>query len=444
MATSVQHPGPIRGRTAAEIVASVEAALGGGLLSAGQRLPAVRALARGLRVSPATVAAAYRALQSRGVIVSRGRRGTTVVPRAENRALLPMALPAGVRNLYDGNPDPDLLPPLAPILRRIDASAMLYGEPGQTPELEQVVARQLRADGVLVGPLSVVNGALDGIELVLAAHLRPGDRVAVEDPGFGNIFDLITGRGLSLVPVELDQLGIRPDGLRRALSQRIAAVVITTRSQNPTGAALSAERARALRRVLRDAPDVLLIEDDHMNFVADVPSVCVHGRETRRWAHVRSLSKALNPDLRVAVMTGDGDSMQRVQQQLATERRWVSHILQRIAHALLSDAGVRAGLRAAAATYAQRRAALLAALSAVGVRASGRSGFNVWVPVPEESPVVQGMLQRGWAVRAGARFRIATPPAIRITAAALPASDAPQVARALADVLAGVSRSASA
>ena len=44
----------------------------------GDKLPTVRALAKQLRVSPATVAAAYKGLQTRGLLLGGGRNGTTV------------------------------------------------------------------------------------------------------------------------------------------------------------------------------------------------------------------------------------------------------------------------------------------------------------------------------------------------------------------------------
>src|SRR5215510_2823611 len=104
----------IQGKTAAEIASSVEKTLHAGLTAGGSRLPTIRHLARTLRVSPVTVAAAYRLLQSRGLIVGGGRRGTHVRPAAH--APGPVDSPTvfeGALDLASGNPDPDLLPPLA-------------------------------------------------------------------------------------------------------------------------------------------------------------------------------------------------------------------------------------------------------------------------------------------------------------------------------------------
>jgi hypothetical protein len=66
------------------------------------------------------------------------------------------------------------------------------------------------------------------------------------------------------------------------------------------------------------------------------------------------------------------------------------------------------------------------------VDAQGRSGLNVWVPVREEVPVVQRLLESGWAVAAGERFRLATPPAIRITTATLEPAEADRLAEDVA------------
>ncbi|MEE8247394.1 MAG: aminotransferase class I/II-fold pyridoxal phosphate-dependent enzyme [Alphaproteobacteria bacterium] len=232
--------------------------------------------------------------------------------------------------------------------------------------------RELVASGVAAGELCVTNGAIDAIDRLLAEHLRPGDRVAVEDPGFTGILDLVMSRGLSLVPVEIDEEGPLPERLQRACAEGARAFIVTPRVQSPTGAALSEARARELRRVLRGAPDLLVIEDDHANRIADTPLYCLHDPKRARWAHVHSFSKSINPDLRMALMTGDDHTMARVQDRLIVGERWVSHLLQRIAYALLSDPGVRRHLRRAAATYTRRREALLGALRGAGFSPWGR------------------------------------------------------------------------
>jgi DNA-binding transcriptional MocR family regulator len=113
----------------------------------------------------------------------------------------------------------------------------------------------------------------------------------------------------------------------------------------------------------------------------------------------------------------------------------VSHVLQRLVLELSGDAGVPPLLRRAEATYTERRRALLAALSAHGVAAHGATGLNVWIPVSAEAPVLQGLLAAGYAVAPGERYRLQSPPAVRVTTAALDPSDAPRVAAAIAACL---------
>ena len=427
----------ITGTTAVKIAASIEEAVQGGRILAGERLPTVRDLARRLRISPATVNSAYQTLQLRGLAVSEGRRGTRISDwpgQTRVRRAVP-SVPAEARNLYDGNPDPALLPNFGSALARIDTSHLLYGGPPHDARLLELIARDLAKCGVAKGALCVVCGAMDGLERVLIEHLRCGDRVGLEDPGFGNIHDLVISRGLNVIPVAIDESGIVPEALERAIAEGILALVVTPRAQNPTGAAYTEERARALRRVLRKAPDLLTIEDDHAAMINEVPLHTLHTARRRRWVYLRSLSKALNPDLRVALMTGDGTTMSRVQDHLVVGERWVSHILQRIACALLGDTDVRSGLKEAGRTYSLRRGALVDRLVDAGISATARSGYNVWIPVAEETPTVQALLARGWAVSAGERFRIQAPPAIRVTAATLLPDEAARFAADLADIL---------
>jgi DNA-binding transcriptional MocR family regulator len=404
-----------------------------GKITGGDALPPIRDLARQLGVSPATVAAAYRILQERGIAFAEGRRGTII--RHASAAAPPALslLPPSVRDLASGNPDADLLPDLAPFLRRLDGAPRLYRDDLNDPELIALARQQFESDGVPCPSVAVVSGALDGIERVLREQLRPGDRVLVEDPCFTGVADLLHALALVPLPVAVDDQGLLPAALRSAGSA--AAIIVTPRAQNPGGAAFSERRGRELRAVLRQRPDLLVIEDDHAGPVAGAPYVTLVDSARERWAVVRSVSKSLGPDLRLAIMAGDARTIARVEGRQTLGIRWVSHILQRLVIALWRDKRVQKQLARAERTYTRRRNALIDALRGHGINAHGTSGLNVWIPTPEESAVVQALFQRGWAVAAGERYRIKTAPAIRVTTASLDASDAIAFAGDLAEVL---------
>ncbi|MEW1723440.1 aminotransferase class I/II-fold pyridoxal phosphate-dependent enzyme [Streptomyces sp. NPDC093109] len=425
----------ITGRGAAEISASVERAVGAGELVPGQLLPPMRELATELGVNPNTVAAAYRTLRERGVIETSGRRGSRIRPRPAStvRGSIRVEVPPGVRDVSEGNPDPALLPPLhealAAAARHGAERPGLYGQAPVDPEFARLARAGLDADGVPPGPVAVTSGSLDAIERVLAAHLRPGDAVAVEDPGWGALLDLVPALGLRPVPMGVDDDGPLPGALAEALRAGVRAVVVTDRAQNPTGAAIGAARAAALRALLAAHPGVLLIEDDHGHHIVDLPLHPLAG-VTDRWALVRSTAKAYGPDLRLAVLTGDALTVDRVAGRQRLGPGWVSRILQHAVVHLWTSGAVDAA--AVARAYGERRDALVAALADRGVEAHGRSGMNVWVPVADETGAVTRLLNAGWAVAPGARFRLAAPPGVRLTVSELTAGDIGPVADALA------------
>lgn len=412
--------------------------MGAGELEPGRLLPPMRQLAAELGVNPHTVAAAYRTLRERGVIETAGRRGSRVrsKPATTGREYIRVDVPEGVRDLADGNPDPALLPPLAKALvaaaEQGDRDPVLYGQAPVEPELARIAREGLDADGVPDGPVTVTSGALDAIERVLAAHLKPGDTVAVEDPGWGSVLDLVPALGLRTIPVGVDDEGPLPDGVRRALAAGARALIVTDRAQNPTGAAVTATRARALRSVLADQPETLLIEDDHGYRIVDQPLHPLAG-VTHHWAFARSVAKAYGPDLRLAVLTGDAVTVDRVRGRQRLGPGWVSRLVQRAVVRLWADGAVDAP--AVAGAYGRRRDALIGALAERGVVAHGRSGMNVWVPVPDETGAVARLLHAGWAVAPGARFRRSAPPGIRITVSTLTEDEVGHVADAVASAI---------
>ncbi len=361
-------------------------------------------------------------------------RGTSIAAVPPVRVKRAVGLPPGVRDLASGNPDPALLPPLADALARVVPEHKLYGGPTKLARLVELAEKNFAADGI-EGEVAIAGGALDGIERVLQTELRTGDRVVVEDPSWPRIADLLHALGLQLAPARVDERGLVPDELRRGLERGAKAVIATPRGQNPTGAAVDADRGAELRKVLGRHPEALVIEDDYVASVAGAGYVPLHG-STRRWTVIRSLSKVFGPDLRLAPLVGDPLTISRFEGRQLLGPGWVSHLLQQTAAQVWSGAATRKLLARTARTYAERRAALVDALAGHGLIAHGDSGLGVWLPLPEEAAIVQALLERGWAVSPGERYRFGTPPGIRITTTDLEPSEAAELAAAIHEVVA--------
>ncbi|MEZ5179550.1 MAG: aminotransferase class I/II-fold pyridoxal phosphate-dependent enzyme [Acidimicrobiales bacterium] len=280
---------------------------------------------------------------------------------------------------------------------------------------------------------------MDAVERTLAATLRHGDRVAVEDPGYPPC-----DRRYAPGPRSRTRAG-GPRGTVGGRARRPPwpaarrAAIVAPRAQDPTGAtALSEDRADALRAVLARHADVVLVEDDHLGLLGhDVPTLA---GATRRWVLARSVSKALGPDLRVALVAGDDDTVDAVATRLRAGPGWVSHVLQATVADLLVAPDTAPALARAWRAYGERREALLDALAARGVAAEGPTGFNVWVPVADETSTCLALADRGWGVGPGGPFRIATGPGVRITTARLHPSDAERLADDVAAVVEGTAR----
>ncbi|MDQ1076987.1 MULTISPECIES: aminotransferase class I/II-fold pyridoxal phosphate-dependent enzyme [Microbacterium] len=400
----------ITGRSASEIATDLRERIERGELAPGTLLPSVRTVAADLGVNRNTVVAAYRQLSQAGLVEARGRGGTRVADRT-TVAQEGYAPDTVLRDVGTGNPDPALIPDPTNALVR-STRPVLYGEPVIDPGLEawarDWMADQLPHDDLRI---TVTSGASDAIERLLAQALQRDDAVALEDPCFLSALHTVRTGGYRAIPVEVDADGMTVEGLRAALDAGVRAVIVTPRAHNPTGAGLSAERAAALRDVLAAHPYVLVIEDDHFSLLSRALLHSVIGSGQRRWARIRSMSKFLGPDTCLAVTASDPDTADGLAVRLTPGTTWVSHILQRMTHALVTDDGVRADIERAAVHYADRNAAFAAALTERGLPVAPGDGLNLWVPLPVPAATVRDdLMRRGWLVREGDPFFLSSGP----------------------------------
>ncbi len=430
--------------TATSIRRQVEAEVAAGDRVPGDRLPSVRKLASELDVSPNTVAAAYKQLRDRGVVLGRGRQGTIVAPLSRPTLSQLASVPDGVVDALRGSPDPALLPDLAPAFAAAtEGSQIAYGDPLIDESFATAARDMFEADDIDATNMVVTSGAMDAIEKILAANdLRPGDRVGVEDPGHIPVHQLVRSAGLELVPLTVDEEGITPDALETALSKQLAALIVTPRAQNPTGAAFTKQRAAVLSDSLSRHPELLLIQDDHAGAISGVDWQGLTPPGTRH-ATIRSLGKSLGPDLRISISVGDATTIGRVAVAVSNGPGWISHLLQRAAAYLLTSQATTKLVRQAAASYTERRGCLIEALAEHGVHASGRSGINVWIPTSDEQATVQAARSAAFAIRAADAYRVESAAAVRVTISNLSVDQIDELARAIGtqDSTAGHSRS---
>jgi DNA-binding transcriptional MocR family regulator len=417
---------------------AIEQAIVDERLKPGDALPTVRTLARDLGINKNTVVAAYRQLQQGGLVISDGRRGSMVAGQLSQapsrRASDPVRLTLSVR---DGNPDIAFLPSETDVrdaLGRMSVDHHLYGEQRNHTPFVHWAAECFATDGVEVnGGIFVCAGALDLVERALnAIGLVPGDKVAVEDPGYMSLHALLRAMGFELVPLELDVNGVLPASLKAALAAGAQAVVVSSRAQNPTGIATSKARSAELKRIAASAGDVLFIDDDHSSLLGLAPYYPWHSHASGPWLTVRSLSKFLGPDYRIAVATGNAPMIERLENRQSVGMGWVSTFLQRLAHELLGATGVHKKIVAAGSAYRERYEVLVAALKKKGFNVTGSAGLNLWVPIARDREVAERLFEAGWLVRTGRDFCIGGGSGIRVTSSRMTAQQSLAFAEALA------------
>jgi len=244
----------------------------------------------------------------------------------------------------------------------------------------------------------------------------------VEEPCFLSSISTIKTNGYKAGGVPVDEGGMNTALLSKALSRGAQAVIITPRAQNPTGWALSKERAGEIRDLLAKYPQVLIVVDDHFSLLSSSDYHSIIPADARHWALVRTVSKFFGPDLRVALMASDPETALRLQQRLSPGIGWVSHILQDMVQGGLSSPEVMEKIEYAKNEYWRRREKFTAELKRHGINISDKhGGLNVWIPLKNGSEqIVTEAMKKGWLLRSAEGFNVnKSAQGLRITISAL-------------------------
>ncbi len=385
-----------------------------GRLHAGTALPSTRALAGELGVARGVVVEAYGQLVAEGFLVARrgsATRVAKVAPAVAAPAAAPGARIPSVRfDLRPESAERGAFPrgPWLAAMRRALADTpdadLGYGSWAGAPRLRTVLAAYLgRARGVFATPDNIVvtAGITQAIGLLAGLlRARGARRVLVEEPGFWQHRTILQRAGLELIPVDVDDDGLRTDALAPA-----AAALVTPAHQFPTGGVLAPERRAALL-AWADTHDALVIEDDYDGeYRYDrEPLGALQGLGAGRVAYLGSTSKTLAPALRLGWMVLPG----ALAGAITDERGWAdggSPTLDQLALASFIDRGeLDRHLRRMRLRYRRRRDRLVAAIGdhlpdhAVGGAAAGLHVTVALAPGADIDAVLARAAARGVGV----------------------------------------------
>lgn len=397
-----------------------------GTLQAGIRLPASRVLAAELKLSRITVSGAYEQLIAEGFLEARQGAGTYVAagvaeparklaPAAPKRPAAARAAPGSRRARHlqgqDSMSAAHAAWPLTPGLpaldafpyalwgrldgrfwRRHPAPDLSYGDPRGLPALRVALAEYLgaargvvcRADNIIIAP-----GAQAAIAIAALALTDAGDAVWVENPGYDAAYRSLVLSGVTAVGVRVDGAGLDvADGRRRAPHARLA--LVSPSHQYPLGVTMSLERRLALLQWANEA-DAFILEDDYDSEFrhegAPTPALQALDARNGRVLYIGTLSKLLAPGLRLGYLVVP-DNLVDVLQSIrnGTDHR-VPISLQATAAEFIGNGYLGAHIRRTRALYAERRAALLAAIREAGAGllsvSTAATGLHLLAHLPE-------------------------------------------------------------
>lgn len=389
LAVNRQDPRPL----AIQLADGLRAAAASGALRKGDRLPSTRALATTLAVSRTVTAAAYEVLQAEGWIGGRRGAGTYVIaapglsaPKHAEVSRVQSQEPARGIDLRPGTPwaagmcsaawrrawraaaDPPML--TRPVLAGL-------------PEFRAAVVEHLvRHRGLAVQPDAVLatGGSTAAVAELAAVLLRPGDVVAVEEPGYPRAVGTLRAAGLHVLPAPVDSEGL----VVAALPDRARAVYCTPAHQFPLGATLSARRRLALVAWARERA-AWVLEDDYdgelRHHGAPLPLLASVGPDVV--VHLGTASKILTPTLGVGWLAAPDEVVAAICAYRSSTGIRPSPAGQRVLTALAVSGDLARHLRRVRRELLARRDLLVGALRAAALPVRGdQAGAHLVVVLP--------------------------------------------------------------
>src|SRR5260221_2436579 len=382
---------------ASQLVTALRNLILGGALKAGDRLPASRTMAAELSIARSTVVEAFEQLIDEGLIETRVGAGSYVSQRLEDEHFYPAAMPKSPPRLAQPEKLARLMDaatgrfnrrlqhqprafttampaydafPVAQWSRLVtkhwrgDRSAVLgYNDAHGEKILRQAIAQHLRSNrGVSCDwpQIFIFAGAQQAFQLIASILVDPGDPVWFENPGAIGARNCFVVHGAQVVPVPVDQDGLRVDiGLERAADFRLA--FVPPAHQQPLGAKMSYDRRLALLQAAVTSGAWIVEDDWDGDFCfAGRPQPALKSIDTTdRVIYVGSFSKSLFPSLRIGYIVAPLSLVQTFEVALGAFSSSVPTSLQAAVAEFMLEGHFATHIRRMRKLYAERHDALI-------------------------------------------------------------------------------------
>lgn len=313
----------------------------------------------------------------------------------DNATLPQTEVAAAVQALCAGDPEP-----------------LQYGTNAGRPRLRQLLARRLEqqdGDGqtVPVEEVFITNGSQQALYLAMQVLCDPGDLVLVDQPSYFVFLEMLSGLGITALPIPVTPDGrIDPEALRDLMQhlraenriERLKAVYVVSVFSNPSGRSLDLAEKQALGRVLSEENVIRPVIEDaaYRELYYTTPPEAPSLRALREWQGF--------PILYLSTFTKPFATGLKVGYGMCNDRAWLSQMLhvkghhdfgtanfnQAIAERVLGDGTFDRHLTTIRPEYERKMNALHDALVAGGLPSLGwhwqppRGGLYLWLEAPPE------------------------------------------------------------
>jgi DNA-binding transcriptional MocR family regulator len=426
---------------------AIAAEIAAGALKPGDRLPPQRHFAYERKIAVSTASRVYTELLRRGLAVGEVGRGTFISGQAR-RGVTSQPESHGARIDLEFN-YPLLPHQSAMIAKSLEGlerpesleAALRPATSTGTQAARSISAAYLARKDWFPGAEQIVftaNGR-QCIAAALAALVQPGGRCGVEALTYPFIKGIAARLGVTLVPLAMDEYGVRPDALQKAHREaHLSALYLQPTIQNPLGITMPPARRADLLRVIEKL-DLTVIEDAVYGFLDDEQAPLA-ALAPDRCIVLDSLSKKIAPGLALGFIVAPP----RLRESLMASVRsggWTASGYAFAAGQRLMGDGTAAELSRLKRMDAVRRQQMAAkCLSGFEIQANAKA-YHLWLTLPahwRSQTFVAAAARRDIALTPSTTFAVApghAPNAVRLALGAPTLEQLESALRTLSGIL---------